>query len=175
LNDTIGQLILINKPKKQSFVSHYRRVQEVRGSDIIDGDAVVISSVKRDSDPNATGLMNANSPSANVHDTRQNSLDEPFNRDRRNTTTGLNFGGGNIFSKFRGIFNPGMINTSNDKLYRTSTFCVSASIPTREVHHWVKTFILMHIRSSYFAITKRNFSFLTFSAKETIFCLRKMN
>jgi hypothetical protein len=95
--------------------------------------------VKRSSDPNATGLTNANNSSANGHDTRQNSLDEAFNRDRRNTTTGLTMAGGNfLFSKFQKIFNPGIINTSNDKLYRTSTFCVSASIPTREVHHWVK-------------------------------------
>jgi hypothetical protein len=94
--------------------------------------------VKGSSDPNATGLMNANNSSANGHDTRQNSLDDAFNRDRKNTTTGSTIGGGYIFSKFREIFKPGMINTSNDKLYRTSTFCVSASIPTREVHHWVK-------------------------------------
>lgn len=58
-------------------------------------------------------------------------------RERRNTAAGL--GGGNIFLSFRRIFAPGITNIVNDSFNRTSTYCFSASIPTREVTHWVKS------------------------------------
>lgn len=60
------------------------------------------------------------------------SSDEPGVRPRRDAAAS----GGNIFSSFKKIFSPGAINI-NDSFNRTSTFCVSASLPTREVAHWV--------------------------------------
>ena len=56
-------------------------------------------------------------------------------RNRRDTM--MNSTSGNIFSSFKKIFNPGSANPTNDNFNRTSTFCVTASLPTREVSHWV--------------------------------------
>jgi hypothetical protein len=99
---------------------YYRRAEPRRGSDRSDDDMVLISSGKRPSDAN---------------DMMSNSAEDSSNRDRRNTTNG---GGGNLFWNIKRMFAPGITNVSNDRLYRTSTFCVSASVPTREVNHWVR-------------------------------------
>jgi len=75
------------------------------------------------------------SSTANGSDTTQNYSDE-YNRERRPTTSGL--GGVNIFSKFKGLFGQGITNYTTDSFNRTSTYCVSASIPAREINHWVR-------------------------------------
>jgi hypothetical protein len=108
----------------------------------VDGDLALVSSGKRLSDANATGLVNSNS-----NETINKSSDDPLNRDRRSTATGLTLGGGNIFNSFKRIFNPGITNITNDQLNRTPTFCVSSSIPTREVNHWVNIFLFIFIGS----------------------------
>lgn len=44
---------------------------------------------------------------------------------------------GNLFSSFMRKITDGMNNNNYDRLYRTSTCCFSASVPTREVDQWV--------------------------------------
>ena len=46
--------------------------------------------------------------------------------------------GGNLFSSFMRKFTNGITNSTYDRLNRTSTCCFSASIPTREINHWVR-------------------------------------
>ncbi|CAF1165549.1 unnamed protein product [Adineta steineri] len=119
-------------------VERYNKRDRVRReSNIIDGDLVVITTSRTSSsDFSTSGLVNTNKSSTNDHDTMQNSAGESYNHDRRNTTTNISLVGGNIFSKVKGMFNLGITNVANDRLYRTSTFCAAASVPTRELHHW---------------------------------------
>jgi len=97
-------------------------------SNTSEDDRVSVSSDKHRSD--------SISSAANGNDTTQNYPDEPSTREKRPSTSGS--GGGNIFTKFRGLFGQGMTNYTTDSFNRTSTYCVSASIPAREVNHWVK-------------------------------------
>ncbi|CAF0721242.1 unnamed protein product [Adineta ricciae] len=56
---------------------------------------------------------------------------------RKPTVNGLTLGGVNILSGFKRLFNPGIAtNAPVDHLNRSSTFCMSASVPTGEAHRW---------------------------------------
>jgi hypothetical protein len=63
------------------------------------------------------------------------SYNESLNREGRNDFA---HGGKKLFSSFIRKFTNGITNHTNDKLNRTSTCCFSASIPTREINHWVR-------------------------------------
>jgi hypothetical protein len=78
-----------------------------------------------------------NSSSSTTNITR-NSLDDPNQREvKLSTNNSLTIAGTNIFSSFKRMFTPAMVNISNDRLNRTSTTCITASIPTRAVSQWV--------------------------------------
>lgn len=55
-------------------------------------------------------------------------------RERRDTITNSN--SGNLIMSIKKMFNPGFAGPTTDNFNRTSTFCVSSSIPTREVSRW---------------------------------------
>lgn len=62
----------------------------------------------------------------------KNVADDP-RRSRANSGAG-----GNIFTNLKRIFAPGMATPGTDSFNRTSTYCLYASVPTRELNHWVK-------------------------------------
>lgn len=87
------------------------------------GDRNSISSGKTSADlnPSPTSGDEGNSVSA-----------EEARRVRSNSATG------NIFTNIKRIFAPNMLTTGNDSFNRTSTYCLYAAVPTRELNHWVK-------------------------------------
>jgi hypothetical protein len=76
------------------------------------------------------------------------SYDESMHRDERRSMNDFGKNGKKLLTSFMRKFTNGMTNSSNDKLYRTSTCCFSASIPTREVTHWVRIEKKTRYRSS---------------------------
>ena len=82
----------------------------------------------------SSGKTSADSnPSSTSGDERNSVSTEEARRVRSNSATA-----GNIFTNIKRIFAPNMLTTANDSFNRTSTFCVYASVPTRELNHWVK-------------------------------------
>ena len=78
-----------------------------------------------------------------IHSTFQ-TLDESAAREKKSASPGFSMGvSGNFFNNFKKIFIPGTNVPSNDRLNRTLTFCASASVPTREVHHWVSIEVVL--------------------------------
>ncbi len=80
--------------------------------------------------------MNYNSSFGNNPDLMYYSHDESLHRESRGSTNG-----GNLFKSLVRKFTNGIANNAYDRLNRTSTCCVSASIPTREINHWVRNHI----------------------------------
>jgi len=77
-----------------------------------------------------------NSLIGNSFDPMYYSSDESLSRDRK---TSMGNVGGNLLSTFMRKFTNGIANSTNDRLYRTSTCCFAASVPRREITHWVRT------------------------------------
>lgn len=57
--------------------------------------------------------------------------------ERKNSANILNNSGGKLFSSFMRKFTQNLSNNTNDRLYRTSTNCIVASVPTRAISQWV--------------------------------------
>jgi hypothetical protein len=87
-----------------------------------------------------------NSALENSYDPMYASYSESLNSTRKNSSNP-----GKIFSSFMRKFTNGMTNSTYDRMNRTSTYCCSsASVPTREINHWVR-----RILKAYFAGRKR--------------------
>ncbi|CAF5104842.1 unnamed protein product, partial [Rotaria magnacalcarata] len=112
------------------------RTQQHRTSETADGG---MGSISKDQHSSSTVCRNSNTASMMNSDTISNSSDDSSKREGRSTTSGSMSGGGSLLGSIRRIFAPGAINVTNDRLYRTSACYVSSSVPTHEVHHWVKT------------------------------------
>jgi len=66
------------------------------------------------------------------------SIDESVYRERKSSTASSGSNGTKLFTNIMRKFTSGMTNSTYDRLNRTSTCCFSASIPTREINHWVR-------------------------------------
>jgi hypothetical protein len=64
-----------------------------------------------------------------------NNQNEPTTHSRRATIIG--FPGGKVFEGIKKIFSPGMGTVPADPFNLPPKMCLSASLPTREVTHWV--------------------------------------
>lgn len=60
------------------------------------------------------------------------SFNESLSRERRNTISGSK-----LLTNIMKKFTNGMTNSASDKLNRTSTSCVAAYVPTKEINRWV--------------------------------------
>ncbi|CAF0868683.1 unnamed protein product [Adineta steineri] len=95
-------------------------------------DLVIIPPMKQSSDLNQDTLINSNRLNDD-YESMYNSYDDSLRRDKKNSMIN---GGGKFFSSIIDKFKNGMTNSTNDRLYRTSISCFSASIPRHEVAHW---------------------------------------
>lgn len=117
--DLISRLIWNSRAKFVSFsvLFHFpcRKVQQRKRSTTIEEDHTSTAST-----------------SSKFPDAQSNGGDV---RERRDTITNSN--SGNLIMSIKKMFNPGFAGPTTDNFNRTSTFCVSSSIPTREVSRWV--------------------------------------
>jgi hypothetical protein len=77
-----------------------------------------------------------NSLIGNSFDPMYYSSDESSSRDRK---TSMGNVGGTLLSNFMRKITNGITNSTNDRVYRTSPCCFAASVPRREITHWVRT------------------------------------
>ncbi|CAF0785653.1 unnamed protein product [Rotaria sordida] len=111
-------------------------VQKLTESSIFfDDDIVIVPSIKHSSDSHQNTFINSDSFGDNYNSMNYSSH-ESLHRERKNSMHGLSNGGGNLLKNFMRKFSNGMTNSTNDRLYRTSTSCLLASIPTRVITHW---------------------------------------
>jgi hypothetical protein len=75
----------------------------------------------------------------NSSDPMYYSIDEPVHRQRKGSTSSFGNTKPNVLTSFMRKFTNGMTNSTYNRLNRTSTCCFSASIPTHEINHWVRT------------------------------------
>ncbi|CAF4332014.1 unnamed protein product [Rotaria socialis] len=105
------------------------------GNIFFDDDVVFIPSMKSSSDLYQDPCVNS-TLFGDGYDQICNSYDESLNRERKSIAQGLSNGGGKLLTNLVRKFTNGMHNNSIDKLYRTSTNCSIASIPTRIKASW---------------------------------------
>ncbi|UJR27539.1 hypothetical protein I4U23_008821 [Adineta vaga] len=99
---------------------------------IDDDDMVIIPAFKQTIDLHQDILINSSSLGNNP-ESLYYSYDESMHRQRRGS---LIPSGASLFGSIMRKLTNGVTNPTNDRLYRTSTTCISASVPRREVTHW---------------------------------------
>ena len=115
LSVIISKSFSLNKLDREKKKKFFRQGQQRHRSNTDENDRSSISSGRTSMDINGTN-------------------DSPV-QSRRGTIAA--FPGGKIFSGIRNIFYPGMGNASTDHFNLPPKMCVSSSLPTREVTHWV--------------------------------------
>ncbi|CAF0827576.1 unnamed protein product [Rotaria sp. Silwood1] len=120
--------------ENEQFNNKVNKKVEVRKlaepSIFFDDDIVIVPSVEYSPDSYQDTFGNAN------NNPMYYSFDESLHRENQSSMHGLNHGGRNLLTSFMRKFAHGITNSSNDRLYRTSTSCLSASIPTRITARW---------------------------------------
>lgn len=84
---------------------------------------------------NVAFRKNSNNLSTSSNDSTSAVAEDLKGQNRRNPAA---TGGGNIFSNFTRLFASATTNPTSDRLFRTSICYASSSVPTHEVHHWVR-------------------------------------
>lgn len=148
------QIVLQNDEQTPSLIissRHTKKPEPLRSFEptiFLDDDVVIISTEKSPSNISHNGLYNSKYISfshsilfyrIDLNSVFENSCDPMYTSYNESITPGRKNGKtpGNLFSSFMRKITDGMNNNNYDRLYRTSTCCFSASVPTREVDQWV--------------------------------------
>ena len=83
--------------------------------------------------------MNYHSSFGNNPEAMYYSYDESMHRHGKGT---MIQGGVSLFGNIMRKLTNGVNNTTNDRMYRTSTSCISAYVPRREITQWVRRIVI---------------------------------
>jgi hypothetical protein len=78
--------------------------------------------------------FDSHSSSAHHAESMHQSYDGSLHRERKSSSSS---GGAALLASFMAKITSGVTNQRTDRLYRTSTSCFAASVPKREITHWV--------------------------------------